>query len=104
VSKGDIPIPYIVALILGIIVIGVIGYWFFVLSGKGGGTASEQFCRAKELTYCSQWSKCDYSTAPGTDCRPGKQTFDKYAPECRSYDWALAVNDDACREILGQKT
>lgn len=55
--KGAIPIEYIIAIILGIIVVGVLGYWFFVLGGRLPGQATETWCRARENQYCSELSQ-----------------------------------------------
>ncbi len=50
--KKGIAIPYIIALIIGIVVVGVIGYWFFGLAGKGSGVGTTVGCDAKTLSYC----------------------------------------------------
>jgi hypothetical protein len=36
-ARGEVPISYIIALILGVAVVAIIGYWFFVVQGQGGG-------------------------------------------------------------------
>ncbi len=51
--KGAVPIPYIVAIVLGIAIIGLIGYWLFVSSSKLGETISASECQAKAYQYCS---------------------------------------------------
>lgn len=102
-KKGALPVPYIVAIIIAIIVIAVLIYWFFVLSGKGTGTASEQFCRAKEFTYCSAWATDNFAQDKkpfnGIDfcCAEGT-----YAKECLAFDWASLVSSspDECQNIL----
>lgn len=102
--KKAIAIPYVVAIILGIIIVGVIGYWLFLLYGGGVGTASEAVCRSKLLTYCSEWAETGYSVKPG-----GKE-FSKacgeegvsntYAPECCAYSWASDVTSGNCQKVL----
>jgi hypothetical protein len=101
-KKGALPVPYIVAIIIAIIVIAVLVYWFFVLSGKGTGTATEQFCRTKEFTYCSAWAPNNYDPTKkpnGVDFCCGTGT---YAPECESCcsNWASAVDITECQNIL----
>lgn len=105
--KGAIPVPYIIALILGIVVVGLLAYWFFVLGGRIGGQASESECRAKENIYCSTWSTTDYDL----DNKPGGKDFSKscpttsadvYAPECCSFSWAHNVDEAECKSVLGE--
>jgi len=98
--KGALPVPYIVAIVIAIVVIAVLVYWFFVLSGQGGGTAIEQFCLAKRFTYCSSWAAVGYDP----EKQPGKKEFAEWAPECGTYTWAKAVSMTACKEALGQKS
>ncbi len=53
--KKGIAVPYIIAILLGVAVIGLIGYWLF-LSGKGIGTgAKETECNSELNIYCSDW-------------------------------------------------
>jgi len=59
-KKGDVPIPYIIALILGIAIVAVIGYWFFVLSGLWGVQVSLENCQTRAHTYCSGWQLSGY--------------------------------------------
>lgn len=59
-GKKGVAIPYIIALILGIAVIAVLGYWFFVLGGKLGGIGVTTECRAKEVSYCQAWETLGY--------------------------------------------
>jgi hypothetical protein len=54
--RKGVAVPYIIALILGIVVIGLLGYWFFVLGGQAGGTATSQGCNTKIASWCQQWS------------------------------------------------
>jgi hypothetical protein len=110
-SKGALPVPYIVAIIIAVIVIAVLVYWFFVLSGKGSTTATDSFCRAREFTYCAQWATSSFDL----NNRPGKNTANptdtgksfavgdnSYAPECKDISWAGQVGQAECRSLLGQ--
>ena len=51
--KGAMPVPYIVALILAVIVIGLLGYWLIVNLGLFGTKSSEELCRAKLMGTCA---------------------------------------------------
>ena len=59
-SKGEVPIAYIIALILGVAVIAVLGYWFFVVQGTGGAQMSITECSNKAFMYCTLWSANGY--------------------------------------------
>lgn len=59
-EKG-VAIPYVIALIIGIVVVGVIGYWFFGLAGKGTGVQATINCDAIKLSFCQEWSSTGYS-------------------------------------------
>jgi hypothetical protein len=59
-NKG-IVVPYIIALILGIAVIGLLGYWFFVLGGRFGGEAHVTDCDAMMTSYCQEWKNACYN-------------------------------------------
>jgi len=98
--KGALPVPYIVAIIIAILVIAVLVYWFFVLSNEGTTTSSETICRGKEIAYCTQWSATGYNP----DSQPGKKDFSLWASDCVSYSWAKSVNPTACRQVLNQQT
>ena len=94
-SKGSIPIPYIIALLLGIAVVAILGYWFFVLSGLWGGEATLQTCRTNAHTYCAGWQTVAYAT--DTYGVPTVGWFSDNYPACDSYNAVLQFSekDDA---------
>jgi hypothetical protein len=98
-SKG-IAVPYVIALILGIIVVGVIGYWFFVLGGQGGGAGVSAACNAKLVSYCTQWSLNGYTTMPNN------QEFTAANPDCalNTAPFSDTILVDECKSVLGQST
>ena len=51
--KG-IAIPYIIAIILGVAVIGLIGYWLFVSGGQFGKGVGEQNCQSDVTQFCNR--------------------------------------------------
>jgi len=63
-SVKGVAVPYIIALILGIAVVAVLGYWFFILGGKFGGTGTTAECQAREISYCQAWSASGYNIQP----------------------------------------
>ncbi|MBI1978652.1 MAG: hypothetical protein HYS62_01160 [Candidatus Aenigmarchaeota archaeon] len=70
--KKAVAIPYVIALILGIIVVGILGYWFVSQGGKTIGSGSAAECETLKFNYCKgfvQWdTKCGV-IAPGiTEC------------------------------------
>ena len=58
--KGAVPIPYIIALLLGIAVVSILGYWFFVLGGQWGVEVTLQRCNTMAMTYCTTWRTAAY--------------------------------------------
>lgn len=105
--KKGIAVPYIIALILGIAVLGLLGYWFFVLGGRIPTTALETACREKQSVYCTRWAADGYAD----DKKPDNKDFsatcpaaDTYARDCCSLTWAqrMSDSDTACKAIVGE--
>lgn len=76
-----VAVPYIIALILGVAVIGLVGYWFASSGGKFGGQSAITICENKFLQYCigkggsetwtnfaSQIQECKSVTSSYTKC------------------------------------
>ena len=89
-EKGAVPIPYIIALVLGVIVIALISYWLFMSGGEFGTAIMESSCQAKKMNYCNTW-KLDGS-------KPGNEEFcaasgSSYAPGCCDYYTTLTRAD-----------
>ena len=55
-----IAVPYIIAILLGVGVIGLIGYWLFVSGGQFGKGAATQQCRADYQQACNEWAGTGY--------------------------------------------
>jgi len=70
--KGDVPVPYIVALILAVIIIGIIGYWFFTVVLSGSNAANEAYCTTLATKGCMASGNPDVST----DSKCNGMTFD----------------------------
>ena len=45
--------PYIIALIIGVIVVAVLAYWFISSGGKGATIGKEAECTARKAEYCA---------------------------------------------------
>ncbi|MBI1978658.1 MAG: hypothetical protein HYS62_01190 [Candidatus Aenigmarchaeota archaeon] len=56
-----VAVPYIIAILLGVGVIGLVGYWLFVSGGQFGGGAAAQQCRSDFLQACQQWAASGYT-------------------------------------------
>lgn len=83
--KGAMPVPYIVALIIAVIVIGLLGYWLIVTMGKTGVKASEEMCRATLMGKCAG--------------KPDDFTIDPYQyNECKGTELAKKVRD--CGDVI----
>lgn len=59
-KKGAIPIPYIVALIFGVIVISLIGYWLVNQGGKTITSGATTECDA----LCVAWKNSGFNLKP----------------------------------------
>ena len=112
-SKGDLPVAHIVAIILGIIVITLLSYLVYTNFIKVTATTSEEICKAKLQQFCTLWSFCNYvKDNPSTKdsikgCRPNNADFynAKNNPDCESYKTRLSssVDADFCRNLLSNK-
>ncbi len=105
--KKGIAVPYIIALILGIVVVALLGYWFFILGGTFTGRASITECQTKLSTYCAAFAASGYDTAafdPFTSSTcPASGTVD--APECCSHYSSLMTGASwtaTCTNLIGQ--
>jgi hypothetical protein len=86
--RGEIPIPYIIALILGIAVVAIVLYWLLTQSGAFGGVMLEYSCKAKREDYCAEFKL--------RGAAPGGKTFAEFAQECKNFDWASSVGAASC--------
>lgn len=92
-AKG-IAVYYIIAIILGVIVIGVIGYWFFTVASRGGGTQATIDCDALKVAFCQEWSSSGYS-------RP--VVFNEWEnKQCPGKPVTIQGVIDFCQRLLGQ--
>ncbi len=78
--KG-VAVPYIIAILLGVAVIGLIGYWLFV----AGGRIPEAECKAAQEAWCDQWG------SPYTSTQPAKPA--SYPEGCD------LVTDEICKSL-----
>jgi len=107
--KGEIPIAYIIALVLGVIVLGLLAWWIFSGGQTWTSVASESVCRSKLSFYCNSWKINTYDTAKrpngvtdfsavcGSITSENKNTY--YAPDCCTYDWAHSVLQPSCENL-----
>lgn len=97
--KKGVAVPYIIAVILGIAVIGIIGYYFFYISGNITTEATLQDCQRKLTVYCSVWLAEGYS-GKNSD-RLG--AWSEYAPGCTVIGVPVSGLAD-CNRALGRET
>ena len=109
-KKGAVPIPYIIALLLGIAVVAILGYWFFVLGGTIGGEITLERCRTRAHTYCATWQATGYATYENKPATLRGWFSDTY-PACESYEASFGFTGDdvvedkeACQLLLGAET
>ncbi len=109
-KRKGIAIPYIIALILGIIVIALLGYWFFVLGFRFVGEMTLTDCQGSLQRFCQEYSASGYSASfakpvfTRSDCGAAS-TASEFEPRCCGYyanllsaaSWRLT-----CAALLGQ--
>ncbi len=117
-AKG-VAVPYIIALILGIVVIALLGYWFFVLGGGVGKQSTVQQCQSKVTAWCNLWSLSSFQGTfpqpPGVSCKIRGTNdacgtsgtiidwWDSFAPGC--IDAGVSAPDaPTCRSSFGLTT
>ena len=91
-TKKGIAVPYIIALILGIIVVGLIGYWLFTTPPPG--PAAE--CNTKAAQWCSEWAGTGFRISP--DAVFGE--WDTFAAGCSNIGYP-EPQERACRAQTG---
>jgi len=102
-KKGALPVPYIVAMILAVVVIAIVVYWLFFAYGEGGNAITDATCVAKKMKYCNEWRLNSWGDLPGgkefsASCESVKDNRGSYyAPECCSIDWAIdGLSESEC--------
>ncbi len=58
--KKAVAIPYVIALILGVIVVGILGYWFIAQGGKTIGKGKGSECDS----LCAAWRNSGFGLKP----------------------------------------
>lgn len=51
--KAAMPVPYIIALIIGVIVVALLAYWFISSGGKGIAIGPDAECNARKIEFCT---------------------------------------------------
>ena len=98
-----VAVPYVIALILGIIVVAVIGYWFFVVAGGGGGQLSSTTCEAKFLAYCTNLAASNnLGSATSDDFLKTNAGCSSYTGGSDQYIGTASTTD--CQRVIGQST
>ena len=105
-SKGELPVPYLIAIVVGIIVIGILVYMFITKTGIFQGFTLEQECRAKLHLWCSKWELNGWSSdwEQKNPFASGGGNVNVFAPECSQFSWAHVSRPEDCQKILGIKT
>ncbi|MBI2005325.1 MAG: hypothetical protein HYS80_01010 [Candidatus Aenigmarchaeota archaeon] len=70
-----VAIPYVIALIIGVVVVAVLAYWFISSAGKGSSIGTEAECTARKVEYC---------TTQVTD------VWNKFKQVCGNDEWSKA--------------
>jgi hypothetical protein len=103
-KKGAIPIPYIIAIIFGVIVLALITFWLFFTNNEFRTSITEKICEGKRSNWCSQYELTGkapgvsgFSAACSSIDDDNRDNY--YAPDCCSVSWAPTWNTDDCDTI-----
>jgi len=104
--KGAVPVPYIIALILGVLVLGFVTYSLFFSNNEFGSSLREYGCRSRKMTYCNAWendpdSVAEFSLACIDKDDSDYHPRDYYAPNCCEFNWAQGSAFSVCQESGG---
>lgn len=58
--RKAVAIPYVIALILGVVVVGILGYWFVAQGGKTVGVGTTAECDS----LCVLWRNSGFNVKP----------------------------------------
>ncbi len=64
--RKAVAIPYIIALVLGVIIIALVGYFLFGQFGKTSTVGKDAECQSKLLQYCMKWISNDRTCSDST--------------------------------------
>lgn len=62
--RKAIAIPYVIALILGVVIIALVGYWIASQGGKSVGTGYTAQCYGKQVSFCTYWRNSAFNVEP----------------------------------------
>lgn len=83
--KKAVAVPYIIAIVLGIAVIGLIGYFFFSEGGKTTTTGEQAKCQSQRFSYCVQWQASGKDNQPMFDWGSCEEKYKiTSADQCKS--------------------
>jgi hypothetical protein len=104
-TKGELPVPYIAALIIAIIVIGVLIYWFFILTKEPINTFTLASCQARASIYCTSWATTGYNLdSDGNPQLVGKWEEDALGGKgCFDNNVLKTVDKTYCESLFGKK-
>lgn len=76
--RKAVAIPYVIALVLGIIVVVALAYWFISSGSKGSNIGKDAECVARKTEFCTTQSALSLERASKV-CTEG---FDDLAGQC----------------------
>ena len=108
--RGAIPIPYIIAIIFGVVVLALVTYWLFFTESEFGNIVKEKICEGKMNRYCSDWrfsgvkpthadsaiTSYEFSASCTTIAQADPTTTAFYAPDCCSTSLGRSLSADDC--------
>lgn len=83
--KKGVAVPYIIAIVLGIAVLALLGYWFYITSGS----LTKEQCRTDYIGWCTHWKNDGW-----TGTVPTLGTWATYRTNCKQYTEFLGTDVD----------
>ncbi len=103
-SKG-VAVSYIIAIVLGIVILALLGFWFNKEGTLFGSIADQETCKAKLIAYCTSWSTSGYDD----NKKPGEnEDFYAIHKDCEPHKKLLTGGktgndiETKCKELLRQ--
>lgn len=80
-SRSGVAVPYIIAILLGVAVIGLVGYWFISQEGTAIKTGTQAECATLKFNYCKGFVKT-WDATDTTKCGFEPKCVDGVPSQC----------------------
>ena len=99
IVKKGIAVDTIILIILGVVVLGLVGY--LIYKNAGGLANTTEKCKAQALIYCDEWKETNFNTDPFPDKSDTENRWYKTYTSCITINFAWPEGSTTCRALLG---